>query len=181
MNETSVSWEDVWALYALGRDVFLRVLMGLRRKGWKIPHDVEHDLIHEFLIRRARAMLAKYAPERGTMDGLLAVAFRNFVISELRVHKHQEDLWASQLLREPSRVGNDLTRIEALLALSMASPEQLLALRALIDGGSLRAAARTLGLSRWETRKLLAETLRQLEAKHPEALFGFPKRPKLPD
>jgi hypothetical protein len=126
-------------------------------------------------------MLSKYAPERGSLDGLLAVAFRNFVISQLRTHKHQESLWASQVLREPEMVGNDLKRIEALLALSATSPEQLLAIRALIEGGSLRAAARNLGLTRWETRRRIADALTQLEAKHPEAVLGAPRSPKASD
>jgi hypothetical protein len=112
---------------------------------------------------------------------LLAGSFRNFAILQLRAHKHQESLWASQVLQEPWAVRKDLNRIEAQLAWSAASPEHLLAIRALSHGGSLRAAARDLGLTRWETRKRIADALIHLENKPPRALFEGPRPPKRPD
>jgi hypothetical protein len=164
--DIDISWTDVWKLYARYPDVFLGVLVGLRRRGWRIPTDVEHDLIHEFLIKRARPMLAKYEPERGRVQGLLAVAFRNFVISELRTTSHQEELWASELERistQPTLEDDDQHhRLDVDKVLSTVSSEKRIAVKALIDSGSLRAAARALGLSRWEIRKRIAEVLAQV-------------------
>lgn len=64
----------------------------MRRKGWAIVHEFEVDLVHEFLIRRAPTMLARYDHGRGTLEGLLAISFRNFVVSELRTRRNAPEL-----------------------------------------------------------------------------------------
>ncbi len=111
-------------------------------------------------------MLVKYDHGRGTLDGLLAISFLNFVISELRTRRNAPELLVDKESLEGVAVNAELDRMlqdyDVQKALNRLLESDRKALDAFKHATSLRQAALKLGVSRWVARKRIADALKHL-------------------
>jgi DNA-directed RNA polymerase specialized sigma24 family protein len=156
----------VWATYVAHRETFRRAVNRLRRAGWTIDADFEDDLVHEFLLDRVPHVLKVHDPSRGPLEALLFVSFVHFAVTQLRTLRRQARLldalaerWTSAdeaSLEQP----HDLSQVRSLLD-ELPSTHKA-ALESFLTHGSLRAAAASIGLSRWQTRRRVLAALRSI-------------------
>ena len=98
------SWPNVWALYRDHAPVFARVAARLRRNGWDLPHDVELELVHEFLLRKAPVVLEAFDP--GLVLELFATYRGNAMVGVPTM--------LVAMLEHPSFASTDLSSVKAI-------------------------------------------------------------------
>ena len=167
-RKEEVPWSAVWALYRENAATFQSAFASLSARGFFCPREMRTELIHRFLLERARPALETFRPERGDVGAWLFVVFKRFVSGE----------WKRQGTSERKLVAKDPLELQAPSAEASEMPSDLATTRAaiselplnerqvleviLLPRGSLRKAARDLGISRWQTRQLLDNALKRL-------------------
>jgi DNA-directed RNA polymerase specialized sigma24 family protein len=161
-----VPWKDVWRLYLEQQRVFESVFANLRAKGAVISKEMATDLIHEFLMERAPYALATFRSERGDLEPWLFVVFRRFVLGTYRSNQRSVNIlsrWREDLLNFTNEnyqgLEQDLLTVEAATADLPTDEKRAMTIFLSDEGGSVRAVARSLGLSRWMATRLIFQAL----------------------
>ena len=136
----------------------------LRASGASISKEMATDLIHEFLMERAPYALATFQSDRGDLEPWLFVVFRRFVLGTYRSNQRSTDIllrWRQDLVKSDGEgyegLKQDLAVVEAATASLPNKEKRALLLFFSDQGGSIRAVARSLGLSRWSTTHLILQ------------------------
>jgi RNA polymerase sigma factor (sigma-70 family) len=165
------AWSEVWKLYLENREVFAAVISRLRGSGVAIDEETAQDSIHEFIVDRARDAVRTFRPELGELKGWLYVVFRRFVVGKFQTQVRRNRLlsqFASEVAVDTADNGHSASRDLASLghAILQLSHEHRSAVNAFLHAPdpSVRAVARSLGISRWKASTLLNSALSQLSA-----------------
>jgi hypothetical protein len=159
-----VPWAEVWRLYLEQQRVFEGVFADLRSKGTVISKEMATDLTHEFLMERAPYALATFQSERGDLEPWLFVVFRRFVLGTYRSNQRSVSIlsrWHQDLVSSGNQgyagLEQDLRTIEAATADLPSDEKHALTAFLSDEGGSVRAVARSLSLSRWSATRLVLQ------------------------
>ena len=162
-SKQPVPWSQVWDLYVSHASVFADVIGQLRARGTSISSDEAAELVHSFLVDHAPSALATFEPERGELRPWLWVVFRRYVIGTLRSEHRHAGILTTLTLESTSgddeavEATEDLDRVRRIVETAPRAQRDALKSFFGAEGGSVRAVARSMNVSRREARRILLE------------------------